>query len=109
MRSRIQAAAASLILVFAVTCVVADPVAADSPADDADELTAWLVGLWRELLENQSLHLDSTLFLSGGQSLLAIAIGEQIRARYGVDLPVLAIFKNPTPRHLAAAMKALRP
>jgi amino acid adenylation domain-containing protein len=92
-----------------VPAAPADPVAADSPAGDADELTAWLVGLWRELLENQSLQLDSNLFLSGGQSLLAIAIGEQIRARYGVDLPVLAIFKNPTPRHLAAAVQALRP
>jgi amino acid adenylation domain-containing protein len=79
------------------------------PAATGDEVTAWLVGLWRELLEDQDLHLDSNLFLSGGQSLLAIAISGQIRARYGVDLAVLEVFKSPTPRRLGAAVKALLP
>jgi acyl-coenzyme A synthetase/AMP-(fatty) acid ligase len=87
----------------------ADVAIADGPAADADGVAAWLAGLWCELLEDQGLQLDSNLFLSGGQSLLAIVISDRIRARYDVDLPVLTIFKNPTPRLLAAAVKALRP
>lgn len=81
------------------------PVAGD---DLPDEVTAWLVAEWRELLDNPSIHADSNLFLSGGQSLLAISITAQVCQRYGLDLPTLAIFENPTPRGLAAAVKAHR-
>ncbi|MGH3158937.1 MAG: non-ribosomal peptide synthetase [Streptosporangiaceae bacterium] len=70
-----------------------------------DEVTAWLVGQWRSLLDNPDIHPDSNLFLSGGQSLLAIAITDQVRKRYDVALPDLAIFENPTPRRLAAQVR----
>jgi amino acid adenylation domain-containing protein len=78
-------------------------------ADDlADEVTAWLVAQWRDLLDNPGIDADSNLFLSGGQSLLAISITDQLCQRYDVDLPPLAIFENPTPRGLAAAVKSHR-
>ena len=73
-----------------------------------DEITTWLIGQWRDLLDNPSIDADSNLFLSGGQSLLAISITDQIRRRYDVDLPALAIFKHPTPRALAAEVKTCR-
>jgi len=88
-----------------------DAASANQPvvADDlTDEVTAWLVAEWRDLLDNPSIHADSNLFLSGGQSLLAISITAQVCQRYGLDLPTLAIFENPTPRGLAAAVKAHR-
>jgi amino acid adenylation domain-containing protein len=84
-----------------------------TPAPDvqphADEVTAWLIGVWRNRLGDPALHQDSNLFLSGGQSLIAIAITDQVREHYGVDLADLAIFKYPTPRRLAAEVKALQP
>jgi amino acid adenylation domain-containing protein len=83
-----------------------------TPAPDvqhhADEVTAWLVGVWRDRLGDPALHQDSNLFLSGGQSLLAVTITDQVRDHYGVDLADLAIFKYPTPRRLAVAVKALQ-
>jgi amino acid adenylation domain-containing protein len=77
-------------------------------ADDnlTDEVTAWLIEKWRDLLDDPTIHADSNLFVSGGQSLLAISITDQVRKRYDVDLPDLAIFENPTPRGLAAEVKA---
>jgi acyl-coenzyme A synthetase/AMP-(fatty) acid ligase len=78
------------------------PAAADNPTD---EVTAWLVEQWRDVLDNPAIHADSNLFLSGGQSLLAISITDQVRKRYDVELPYLAIFQNPTPRRLAAEVK----
>jgi acyl carrier protein len=72
---------------------------------EADEITGWLVSQWRNLLDDPGIQPDSNLFLAGGQSLLAISISEQVRKRYDVDLPDLAIFENPTPRELAALVK----
>jgi amino acid adenylation domain-containing protein len=91
--------------------LAADPDAATAgeratAGDLADEVTAWLVGQWRDLLNNPDIQADSNLFLSGGQSLLAISITDQLCQRYDVDLPPLVIFQNPTPRGLAAAVQA---
>jgi amino acid adenylation domain-containing protein len=83
------------------------PASRPAAADDLnDEITAWLVAQWRDLLDNPSIQADSNLFLAGGQSLLAISITDQVRKRYDVDLPALAIFRHPTPRGLAAQVKA---
>jgi amino acid adenylation domain-containing protein len=83
------------------------PASRPAVADDLnDEITTWLVGQWRDLLDNPSIQADSNLFLAGGQSLLAISITDEVRRRYDVDLPALAIFRNPTPRGLAAEVKA---
>jgi amino acid adenylation domain-containing protein len=73
-----------------------------------DDVVEWLVSLWRDLLDNPGLHADSNLFQSGGQSLIAISIVDQVRKRYEVDLPPLMIFDHPTPRGLAAGVRAYR-
>jgi acyl-coenzyme A synthetase/AMP-(fatty) acid ligase/acyl carrier protein len=85
----------------------AGPVAEPAQAGElTDEITAWLVDQWSRLLDNPDIHPDSNLFLSGGQSLLAISITDELRMRYDVDLPSLAIFENPTPRGLSTAVRA---
>jgi amino acid adenylation domain-containing protein len=71
-----------------------------------DEVIAWIVDQWRCLLSNPDIHPDSNLFVSGGQSLLAIAITDQVRKHYDIALPDLAIFENPTPRGLAAQVRS---
>jgi amino acid adenylation domain-containing protein len=88
----------------------AAPASQPAPAGQlTDEVTTWLVGQWRDLLDNPGIHADSNLFLSGGQSLLAISITDEVGQRYDVDLPPLAIFENPTPRGLAAVVRAHQP
>lgn len=76
------------------------------PRTTHDDITDWLIWLWQDSLDEPGVDADCNLFLSGGQSLLAISIVDQLRDRYGVELPVLAIFMNPTPRRLAAEVKA---
>ncbi len=66
-----------------------------------DSMTTWLVELWREMLNRPDAHADSNFFLSGGQSLQAMKVTERIRDHYGIELPALEIFKNPTPRQLS--------
>ena len=79
--------------------------ASPSEAVATDEIISWLTGLWRDLLDDPGLHADSNFFLSGGQSLLAISATDQLRERYGVDLPVLVMLRNPTPRGLAEKVR----
>jgi amino acid adenylation domain-containing protein len=89
----------------------APPRQAEPPGDRSwahDDLIVWLVRLWRDSLDNPGLHADSNLFQSGGQSLIAISIIDHVRRRYEVDLPPLAIFDHPTPRGLAARVRAQR-
>lgn len=76
------------------------------PITTHDDITDWLVRLWQDALDEPGVGADCNLFLAGGQSLHAISIIDQMRDRYGVELPVLAIFMNPTPRRLAAELKA---
>jgi amino acid adenylation domain-containing protein len=82
------------------------PAVSAGQSGTTDDITAWLTGLWRDLLRDPGIDASSNFFLSGGQSLLAISVTERIRECYGVDLPPLAIFKNPTPRGLAETVKA---
>src|SRR5579875_2044082 len=81
------------------------PAASPPPGSEAgDEITSWLTGVWRSLLDNSALHVDSNFFLSGGESLLAISIASQVREHYGVDIPLVVVFENPTPRRLGAVL-----
>jgi amino acid adenylation domain-containing protein len=73
-------------------------------AAPADEIGTWLVTVWRDLLEEPALHNDSNFFLSGGESILAIDVTSRIRDRLGIEVPLVTIFRNPTPRSLRAAL-----
>jgi amino acid adenylation domain-containing protein len=87
----------------------APPRPTEQPGDRSsidDDLVAWLVRLWRDMLDDPGLHADSNLFQSGGQSLIAISIVDHVRNHYEVDLPPLTIFDYPTPRGLAARVRA---
>lgn len=71
-----------------------------------DQAVSWLTEVWCDMLGDPSLRADSNFFLSGGESLLAIGIASQVRERYDIDIPLVAVFENPTPRRLGTALKA---
>ncbi|MGX7829581.1 non-ribosomal peptide synthetase [Actinokineospora sp. 24-640] len=73
--------------------------------DTADELVAFLVGLWAELLEQPDLGPDCHFFANGGHSLQAAVIGQRVKAATGVRLALTDVFENPTPTALAARVR----
>ncbi|MCB1056081.1 MAG: amino acid adenylation domain-containing protein, partial [Acidobacteria bacterium] len=63
-----------------------------------------LAELWTELLGPGPYGLDDDFFARGGNSLKAVQLSARLATRHGVDLPLRAIFENPT---LAAQAEAM--
>jgi amino acid adenylation domain-containing protein len=78
------------------------------PADagDGDPLVAQLIGLWRELLERGDITQDTNFFVHGGHSLLGAILVQRLEPMTGVSLPLAELFADPTPRRLAARLRA---
>ena len=62
--------------------------------------------VWADLLGIASVGVEDDLFELGGHSLLATRILARLRQRFGVDVPLEAIFAEPTVAALAARLEA---
>ncbi|MDG4794556.1 condensation domain-containing protein [Micromonospora sp. WMMD1082] len=80
--------------------------AADASAEP-DELTATLVALWRELLDEPALEADANFFMSGGHSLLGAQLVQRIKKTTGLPVRLADLFANPTPEDLARHLRLL--
>lgn len=60
-----------------------------------------LAGLWRELLKLDEVGIDEDFFELGGHSLTATRLVSRIRIEFEADIPLRAIFENPTIESLA--------
>jgi amino acid adenylation domain-containing protein len=78
----------------------------DRPAPT--DLETALLFLWRETLGLDRIDLDDDFFDLGGHSLLATQIITRVRQRMGLELPMRAIFENPTIATLALAIEGAR-
>lgn len=70
----------------------------------ATRLEEELLELWAELLGVGGLGVTDDFFELGGQSLVAARMFVRIRKKYGVSLPLSALFAAPTIRALGAAI-----
>jgi amino acid adenylation domain-containing protein len=88
------------------------------PAPSTDPAATWtfvaprtetekkLAAIWSELLKVERVGIHDDFFGLGGHSLMAIKAGSQIRDYFDVDLPMEALFDNPTIAGLAQLLPA---
>jgi FkbH-like protein/FkbM family methyltransferase len=64
-----------------------------------------LCRIWEEVLAIDSVDLYDDFFDIGGQSLLGTVVMSRVRRTFGVELPLLTIFKYPTVAELAQSIE----
>lgn len=82
---------------------------AEPEGEASPERVEELAEIWARLLDAPSVGADDDFFTLGGHSLLVVRLMGEIEERYGVELPLGALFDGPTVRHMAATLdRALR-
>jgi acyl carrier protein len=74
---------------------------AEAPGPHASELDPVPVNpevaqIWRTLLREDEIAPSDDFFELGGNSLLAMQVIVRVRRRFGIDIPIRALFDNPT-------------
>jgi amino acid adenylation domain-containing protein len=85
-----------------------DPAAAGEPAeDDADRSPQQrtVAGIWASSLGVPDVGLNANFFDVGGHSLLATKVISRVRSAFEVNLPLRALFDNPTVAGLTRAVE----
>jgi hypothetical protein len=81
-----------------------EPALAAESAPQGDTESA-LAAIWRELFELDRVGRHDDFFELGGHSLLASRMVARMRASLGVELPLVAVFDNPTVAEVAALIE----
>lgn len=66
-----------------------------------------VIHIWTEALRTEDIRADDDFFELGGNSIIAVRLIPLIKQAFGVEPNISVILDHPTPRELAAALKAL--
>ena len=80
----------------------------DGSLEEAGETERALAAIFQEVLGAPRVGVDDHFFELGGHSLLGMQVLSRVRQRWGVELPVRAVFQAPTVATLAARIDAAR-
>ena len=70
-------------------------------------LETTITELWMETFKLGQVGRDDNFFELGGDSLKGLELMDKLAGRIGVELPVVMLFQNPTPREMARYIVAL--
>ena len=84
------------------------PEPADAHAPPATQTERALAEVWAQLLPGLAAGRDDSFFDAGGHSLLGMRLLARIRAAFGTDLPLRAVFEAPRLGEMAARIDAAR-
>ncbi len=73
-----------------------------APRTAVEEIVA---GIWAAVLGRSGIGMQDSFFDLGGHSLLATRVLSRVRAAFGVELPVRALFESPTVEALASRIE----
>lgn len=87
---------------------------ADAPtrheaALDTVSVNADVAQIWRAVLREEEIDADDDFFDLGGNSLLAMQVIVRVRRRFGIDIPIRALFDNSTLAGFSSAVEAAPP
>jgi amino acid adenylation domain-containing protein len=68
-----------------------------------------LARIWERLLGVPHVGLRENFFTLGGHSLLAVRMMTEVEQEFGISLPLVTLFQNPTVAHLAEALSQALP
>ncbi|MGE7879843.1 thioesterase domain-containing protein, partial [Peribacillus muralis] len=72
-----------------------------TPIIPRDEIEYQLITIWQDLLQIEDVHVNDDFFNRGGHSLLVIKLISKIREKFGKEIKVSALIKNPTVEGIA--------
>jgi len=66
-----------------------------------------LAEIWKEVLKIQRVGRNDNFFFLGGDSLRAAQISVRIKNVFQIDLPIITIFLDPTPKGQASLIEEM--
>ncbi len=73
-----------------------------------NEIEQQIANIWQTLLGIETIGIHDNFFELGGHSLLAVQIISRMRAAFGVDLPLINLFEQPTIAFLSDYVATVR-
>jgi acyl carrier protein len=73
------------------------------------ELRQQVASVWQAVLKVDTLGLHDNFFELGGQSLQAMRVSVELKNRYGLEVPAIAVFQTATVAELADYIAATAP
>lgn len=64
--------------------------------------------IWQEVLDREQVQADDDFFDLGGDSLMAIQVIVRLRRHFGLQIPLMMLFENPTVTGLSGAVDSQR-